>query len=93
MGDGPELAKQCRCKIEDPDESPVSVTQNQIKAKDRTLLKWTPEGDEAFEESKRLLLRAVALEVPDWAGAMDGTNPFILLADRSKRAVGAALFQ
>ena len=40
-----------------------------------------------------MILRSVALEVPDWEGAADGSNPFILLADRSKRAVGAALFQ
>ena len=57
------------------------------------MLRWTPEAEEAFAESKRMVLRAVALEVPDWEGAMDGTNPFIILADRSKRAVGAALFQ
>ena len=69
------------------------VKVSQLKAKDRTALIWTPEKVEAFEESKRLLLRAVALELPDWDGAANGTNPFILMADRSKRAVGAALFQ
>ena len=33
----------------------------QVKAKDRALLKWTKEAMEAYEESKRLVLRAVAL--------------------------------
>ncbi len=35
----------------------------------------------------------MAIEVPDWEGAADGSNPFIILADRSRRAVGAGLFQ
>ena len=40
-----------------------------------------------------MVLRAVALEVPDWEGAMDGTNPSVLLADQSERSVGAVLMQ
>ena len=78
---------------EAPPSDSGSVRMSQVKAKDRTLLKWTREAAEAYDESKRLVLRAVALELPDWEGAADGTNPFILLADRRKRAVGAALFQ
>ena len=45
-------------------------------------LKWTPEADKAWEDSKHLVSRAVALSVPDWEGAADGSNPFVLWSRR-----------
>ena len=54
---------------------------------------WTEEALAPWEESKKILARAVALSVPDWEGAMSGNNPFIYLGDRSLDGVGGGLFQ
>ena len=56
-------------------------------------VKWTPEADKTWEESKRLVSQAVALSVPDWEGAADGSNPFVYYADRAGYGVGGGLFQ
>ena len=38
-------------------------------------------------------MNAMRLQTPDFAGAMDGSNPFIVNADACKFAVGGAILQ
>ena len=47
-------------------------------------LQWTEEALSAWEESKNIIARAVALSVPDWEGARSGESPFVYLADRAQ---------
>jgi hypothetical protein len=54
---------------------------------------WTEEMEESFNTLRRMALQAIRLQVPDFQGAMDGTNPFIVNADACKFAVGGAILQ
>ena len=54
---------------------------------------WTAELDEAFLKSKRMIAHAIRLSVPDWVGAADGTNPFILDGDACGYSIGGGVFQ
>ncbi len=44
-------------------------------------LPWSFGLELDFRELKRLIVRAVDLFVPDFAGALNGTNPFVDLPD------------
>ena len=52
-------------------------------------LPWSFALELDFRELKRLIVRAVDLFVPDFNGAMDGTNPFLILPDACGYGVGA----
>ena len=54
---------------------------------------WTPECDDAWAEINAMIENAVVLSVPDYAGALDDTNPFRLYPDACKYGVGAGFFQ
>ena len=77
---------------EDSHQDNVYV-QRRAKVQNSRRLNWTPEAIASFEETKKAIANAIALTVPDWEGASDGTNPFFLFADRSLGAIGVGLFQ
>ena len=54
---------------------------------------WSFEHEESFREIKRLIVTAVDLFVPDFAGAASGANPYYILPDACGYGVGAGLFQ
>jgi len=54
---------------------------------------WTNECEEAFLALKRLAIAAIEIQVPDYEGAMDGTNPLHLWPDACGFGIGAGLFQ
>jgi len=54
---------------------------------------WTQDLEESFIALRRMALNAMRLQTPDFAGAMDGSNPFIVNADACKFAVGGAILQ
>ena len=54
---------------------------------------WTDACEEAFLALKRLAIAAIEIQVPDYEGAMDGTNPLHLWPDACGFGIGAGLFQ
>ena len=54
---------------------------------------WTKECEESFVALKSMVVNAVELQVPDFAGAADGRNPFHIWPDACAYGVGAGLFQ
>ena len=54
---------------------------------------WTVECEAAFVSLKKLAGQAAELQVPDVAGAGDGSNPLHLYPDACAYGVGAGLFQ
>ena len=75
-----------------PDVGMENVVRR-AKVQNSVPLNWTEEARESFEKTKNMLAKAIALSVPDWQGAADGTNPFLFYGDRSQYAVGGGLFQ
>lgn len=63
-----------------------SFTGN-AKKNDKTLIRWTPDADQAFSECKNKLMEAVTLSYP----SIDA--PYALFADASNSCVGAVLQQ
>ena len=51
------------------------------------------EAEESFEQTKRMVAEAVALSVPDFKGATDGTNPILYFGDKWAYGVGGGIFQ
>lgn len=54
---------------------------------------WSIAREKAFRQLKRLIVRAVDLNIPDTAGARSGVFPFFVLPGACTYAVGAGLFQ
>ena len=54
---------------------------------------WTESQEESFKALKRLAVTAIELQVPDYEGAMNGTNPLHLWPDACGFGIGAGLFQ
>ena len=52
----------------------LDEVQRKPKARDSPTLLWIPEADSAWKEAKNIVANAVALLVPDWEGAADGSN-------------------
>ena len=53
---------------------------------------WTTAQEESFKAFKRLTVAAIELQVPDYEGAMNGTNPLHLWPDACGFGIGAGLF-
>ncbi len=54
---------------------------------------WTQECEDSFHTLKSLVVQAVELQVPDFAGSANGTNLFHIWPDACSYGVGAGLFQ
>ena len=54
---------------------------------------WTQELEDAFIALKQLVVNAVELQVPDFPGAMDGSNLLHIWPDACNYGIGAGLFQ
>ena len=54
---------------------------------------WNPDCEAAFKTLKQLVVDAVELQIPHFAGAAEGSNPFHIWPDACSYGVGAGLFQ
>jgi len=54
---------------------------------------WNTDCEESFDTLKKMVINAVELQVPDFAGARDGSNRFHIWPDACNYGVGAALMQ
>ena len=54
---------------------------------------WTESQEESFKALKRLAVTAIELQVPDYEGTMNGSNPLHLWPDACAFGIGAGLFQ
>ncbi|EFO88402.1 hypothetical protein CRE_11390, partial [Caenorhabditis remanei] len=59
----------------------------------KTAWTWQPEHEKAFQELIRLICTAPVLMQPDIEKAVDGSRPFRIYCDASKKGVGAVLAQ
>jgi hypothetical protein len=70
------------------------LTQRKVgRTMNNQILEWTAEAELAFDATKRMVARCIALACPDWAGAISGENPFLIYADKSDLAIGSGLLQ
>lgn len=78
---------------QESDEATWDYVQRVAKIEKSNRLEWSQAALEAWDVSKKIIARAIALAVPDSEGAQSGENPFVYLGDRSGPGVGGGRFQ
>lgn len=74
-------------------EQDWNYVQRVAKLQKSAPLNWTEEALAAWDESRDIIAKAIALSVPDWEGARSGENPFVYFGGRSGPGIGGGLFQ